>query len=88
MDTETPLTLSETSVTTDVLRFHPRHGRNCVVAADGRMATRPNARGEFNDAIVITNRPLRDNELFEVSLDVMVDRWSGSIEAGEWSSLK
>ena len=80
---ETPLMLAGLdSNNYDRLRFHTRHGRNATVSVDGRTASRPNGRGEFNDAIVITSRPLKDNELFEVSLDKMVDRWSGSIEAG------
>lgn len=66
----------------DELRFHPRSGRNATIVGNGRSATRPNSRGEFNDAIVMSNRPLKDNELFEVSIDKMVERWSGSIEAG------
>ena len=44
---------------------------------------RPRAYGEFNDAIVITNRPLGDEELFEVLVEQTVDRWSGSIEVGK-----
>jgi neuralized-like protein 4 len=44
---------------------------------------RPRAYGEFNDAIVITNRPLGDEELFEVLIEQTVDRWSGSIEVGK-----
>jgi len=43
---------------------------------------RPRAYGEFNDAIVITNRALGDGELFEVLIEQTVDRWSGSIEVG------
>lgn len=39
--------------------------------------------GEFNHAIVITNRPLKGGEMFEVKIETLVDRWSGSIEAGE-----
>ena len=66
----------------DDLRFHHVHGHNATILSGGKTAARPNARGEFNDAIVTSNRPLRDNELFEVSIDKMVDRWSGSIEAG------
>jgi len=66
----------------DDLRFHHLHGRNAKISSRGKTACRPNARGEFNDAIVISNRALRDNELFEVTVDKMVDRWSGSIEAG------
>lgn len=38
--------------------------------------------GEFNDAIVIANRPLKDGEVFEIVIERMVERWSGSIEAG------
>ena len=67
---------------TEVLSFHHLHGTNSSILNNGRMAMRPNATGEFNDAIVISNRPLRDNELFEVLIEKMVDRWSGSIEAG------
>ncbi|KAI0236390.1 Neuralized-like protein 4 [Lamellibrachia satsuma] len=66
----------------DELGFHHRHGHNAIIMNNGKTAARPNARGEFNDAIVTSNRPLKDNELFEVTIDKMVDRWSGSIEAG------
>lgn len=44
--------------------------------------SRPNALGEFNAAIAISNRPLRDGELFEVVIERMVDRWSGNLELG------
>ena len=66
----------------DDLRFNHLHGCNVVISQGGKTASRPNARGEFNDGIVMSNRPLRDNELFEINIDRMVDRWSGSIEAG------
>lgn len=58
------------------------HGKNARICNNGQIALRPHAFGEFNDAIVFSNRPLRDGELFEVTLDHMVDRWSGSIELG------
>lgn len=38
---------------------------------------------DFNDAVVITNRPLRRGEMFSVMVEKIVDRWSGSIEAGK-----
>ncbi|XP_005104477.1 neuralized-like protein 4 [Aplysia californica] len=66
----------------DQLKFHTRHGRNAAVLHSGLTAARPNATGEFNDAIIMSNRPLRDGELFEVVIEKMVDRWSGSLEAG------
>lgn len=37
---------------------------------------------DFNNGVVLTNRPLRANELFEVRLDKMVSKWAGSIEIG------
>jgi neuralized-like protein 4 len=64
------------------LRFHTLCGKNARISNNGLTASRPNALGEFNSAIVISNRPLRDNELFEVIIEKMVDRWSGNIEAG------
>lgn len=48
------------------LTFHPLHGRNTVLTNGGLTASRPNALSEFNDAIVMTNRPLRPGEMFEV----------------------
>ena len=64
------------------LRFHHLHGRNARISNTGLTASRPNALSEFNDAIVMSNRPLKDGELFEIQLERMVERWSGSIEAG------
>ncbi|XP_077963285.1 neuralized-like protein 4 isoform X1 [Gasterosteus aculeatus] len=67
--------------TANDLRFHHLHGTNAVITNGGRTALRQNCRSEFNDAIVISNRCLRDGELFEIVIQKMVDRWSGSIEA-------
>ncbi len=33
-----------------------QHGRNARISSNGLSATRPNALGEFNDAIVMSNR--------------------------------
>ena len=68
--------------TTDSLRFHHLHGRNAKIGNGGFTASRPHALGEFNDSIVMSNRPLRDGEIFEIVIERMVERWSGSIEAG------
>ncbi|XP_038642637.1 neuralized-like protein 4 [Scyliorhinus canicula] len=64
------------------LRFHDLHGNNAVITNGGRTAFRQNCRSEFNDAIVISSRALREGEMFEILIQKMVDRWSGSIEAG------
>lgn len=66
------------------LRFHHLHGKNARILNGGLTAQRPNAHGEFNDAIVISNRQLHEGEIFEVMIDKMVDRWSGSLEAGRY----
>ncbi|KAE8620829.1 hypothetical protein XENTR_v10010491 [Xenopus tropicalis] len=64
------------------LRFHHLHGANALITNGGRTVLRKNSRSEFNDAIVMSSRPLRDGEMFEIVIQKMVDRWSGSIEAG------
>jgi len=62
------------------LKFHHLHGKNARILNNGLTASRPNALGEFNAAIVISSRHLKDDELFEVVIERMVDRWSGNIE--------
>ena len=37
---------------------------------------------DFNNGVVLTSRTLRADEVFEVRLDKMVDKWKGSIEIG------
>ena len=74
-------TLSNITLYSD-LRFHHIHGRNARVYNGGLTASRPRAHGEFNNAIVLSARALRDGELFHVLVEKVVDRWSGSIEAG------
>ncbi|EDV24207.1 uncharacterized protein TRIADDRAFT_57456 [Trichoplax adhaerens] len=64
------------------INFHNLHGYNVVISGDGLTASRPYALNEFNNAVVLTDRPLRNNELFEVAIEKMIDRWSGSIEIG------
>ncbi|XP_057662897.1 neuralized-like protein 4 [Diorhabda carinulata] len=73
--------LSNTTLYSD-LRFHHIHGKNARIVNNGLTALRPRPLAEFNDAITFSNRPLRDGELFEICLDTVVDRWSGSIELG------
>lgn len=37
---------------------------------------------DFNNGVVLTSRYLRPEELFEVRIDRMIDKWAGSIEIG------
>lgn len=64
------------------LCFHANCGSLAIIGNNGKSCHRPNAVDEFNDAVVLTNRPLKTGELFEVRLDRVVSKWAGSIEVG------
>lgn len=66
----------------DKLRFHSRCGSLVKLSSNFRCAERRRPYDEFNNGIAMTHRPLRDNELFEIRIDRLVDKWSGSIEVG------
>ncbi|XP_030373282.1 neuralized-like protein 4 [Scaptodrosophila lebanonensis] len=66
----------------DRLRFHTRCGSLVKLSPNFRSAERRRPLDEFNNGVVMTHRPLRDNELFEIRIDKLVDKWSGSIEVG------
>ncbi|XP_055625831.1 neuralized-like protein 4 [Toxorhynchites rutilus septentrionalis] len=66
----------------DKLRFHTRCGSLVKLSLNCRTAERRRPLDEFNNGVVMTHRPLRDNELFEIRIDRLVDKWSGSIEVG------
>lgn len=66
----------------DRLRFHTRCGSLVKLLPNFRSAERRRPLDEFNNGVVMTHRPLRDNELFEIRIDKLVDKWSGSIEVG------
>lgn len=40
------------------------------------------ASDDFNNGVVLTRRPVRPNELFQVRLERVVTKWAGSIEMG------
>ena len=52
----------------DRLRFHDRVGSLVKLSNNARTAERRRPLDEFNNGVVMTHRPLRDNELFEVSM--------------------
>lgn len=66
----------------DRLCFHTRCGSLVKLSPNFRSAERRRPLDEFNNGVVMTHRPLRDNELFEIRIDKLVDKWSGSIEVG------
>ena len=68
-------------------KFSSFHGGQVAVSADCRSAVRVNPLCEFNNAIVMSHRPLEDDEMFEVIVEKIVTCWSGSVEAGAFLLL-
>lgn len=66
----------------DALLFHEKCGTLIKLSNNNKTAERRRPLDEFNNGVVMTNRPLRDNEMFEIRIDKLVDKWSGSIEIG------
>jgi len=49
--------------------FHRRCGSMVTVSNNGRTAQRNHPAQEFNNGVVLSAEPLRDNHLFEVKID-------------------
>jgi len=65
------------SFSSDKLRFHERKGKMVRLSNNHRTAERRRPYDEFNDGVVMTHRTLDDEELFEVRIDRLVEKWSG-----------
>lgn len=74
------LSLPEEMPRPDKIKFHERCGSLVKLSNNNRTAERRRPLDEFNNGVVMTHRPLRDSELFEIRIDRLVDKWSGSIE--------
>lgn len=65
------------------LKLHQSvHGRNARVTNNGLTAHRQKAVETFDDALLFSNRPLRQREVFEVALDMVTSHWKDSISIG------
>ena len=62
------MALASNELTNDRLVFHERHGTLIKLSNNRRVAERRRPLDEFNNGVVMTNRPVRDDELFEVEL--------------------
>lgn len=63
-----PKNPSPAAIREDRLKFHERVGTLVKLSNNARTAERRRPLDEFNNGVVMTHRPLRDNELFEVSV--------------------
>merc|ERR1719295_752512 len=64
------------------IRFHDRRGTLVRLSNHARTAERKRPFDEFNHGVVMTHPPLENEELLELRIDRLVDKWSGSIEVG------
>lgn len=65
------------------LRFHTLCGGNAQISEDRLTASRTHPYEEFTKSTAFTSRPLRPNELFQVTVEVIIDSWSGSLQFGK-----
>lgn len=73
----------------DQLRLHSsRHGAKALVLNSGLTAVRVDPHKDFNFAIVRSDRPLYDNEIFEVVVEEMEGRWSGKWTNGHLTHIQ
>ena len=63
----TSTTLSQTAQSTASVCFHPHCGSLIRLSNNNRTAERQRPTEEFKNAVTLTNVPLRNDELFEVS---------------------
>lgn len=61
---------SYTRCSVDRLRFHEKCGLLVRLSNNGRTAERKRPLDEFNNGVVMSNRALRENELFEVNMRI------------------
>jgi len=64
------------------LCFSQYCGTNAIVSSDGRNVQRQTPDSEFTEASVFSNRALKRNELFELTVKRTIDQWSGSLQMG------
>ncbi|XP_039266317.2 neuralized-like protein 4 [Styela clava] len=64
------------------LVFYAKCGSLIQLLEGGMTAVRSHHQDEFNNGVVMTNRTLKNDELFEIKLNALTDKWSGSIEMG------
>ena len=61
------------------LEFHENHGRNVQLKNSNTTAIRTDS---YNQGMLLTSKPLKENEIFEVKLDRLNNRWTSSLMIG------
>ena len=60
-------------------RFHEHHGRNVALLLNGLTAQRT---ASYNQGLVYSKEPLTPGQCFQVKIEALDDRWSGSLMLG------
>lgn len=60
-------------------KFHESVGLNVQLNSDRTVATRCR---EYNNAILLSETPLENNELFEIAIQEVARQWSGCLRIG------
>lgn len=74
----------------DALLFHEKCGTLIKLSNNNKTAERRRPLDEFNNGVVMTNRPLRDNEMFEVCKTLKSSRAScqrSGAKCKDWSLI-
>lgn len=66
--------------------FYHQAGSQVRLSNSCKTAERRLARMEFQNAVVMSSRPLEDGRPFQVLIENKVSTWSGSVIVGESSS--
>ena len=69
-NTESLALMEDSFHSNERLTFHERCGSLVKLSNNRRTAERRRPLDEFNNGVVMTNRPLKDDELFEVCLAI------------------
>ena len=69
-------------IKTKMAEFHECHGSLVFLSNENRSARRRSSAAEFNNGLIFSKRPLKDDEIFEVRLDRKIGNWSGSWAIG------
>ena len=62
--------------------FSHIHGAKAIISDDRKTVKRCTPYDVWDGASVFSNRALNRNELFEVSIDKLINEWNGSLQLG------
>lgn len=75
-----PTSVIQPQAQTEILhKFHESVGLNIQLNSDRTVATRCR---EYNNAVLLSEAPLENNELFEIAIQEVAREWSGCLKVG------